>query len=52
MEIVIKMNKQKAILLKECITEYVNNLAKTQGVMNDELEELLQMLREKLYKNK
>lgn len=50
MEIVIKMDKQKGLLLKKCIKEYLDNLAKTQGLMSNELEELLKMLSEKLYK--
>jgi len=50
MEIVIKMNKQKGILLKKCIKEYLDNLAKTQGLMSSELEELLEILSEKLNK--
>ena len=50
MEIVIKMNKQKGILLKKCIKEYLDNLAKTQGLMSSQLEELLEILSEKLNK--
>lgn len=48
MEIVIKMNEEKGRLLKKCIKEYLDNLAKTQNLMSEDLEELLEMLTQKL----
>ena len=48
MEIVIRMSETNAKLLKKCIKEHLDYLAKTENLIYNDLEDLLEMLTKKL----